>query len=654
MEKKQPPIVEGLKEPDDQKERARKLSGPLGTICRFLAIGLPIYSFLYIMDLLTPVGLFIYEGTHNAIFLAVVLTLIFLTVPATKSAPRNRVPWYDFVFIAMSLAGVLYVAVSYEQLLALAGSRVTLTQQILGLLTIFVLLEAVRRTMGWMLIIVALFFLIHAKFTYLFPYPFHGANFSWARVLGYIYLPNQGIFGMILGIAASMVVSFLTFGAFLEVSGAGQGFIKLSLALLGRFRGGAAKVAILGSALFGTITGSAIGEVGVIGSLSIPLMKRMGYESTFAAGVEAASACGGIITPPVMGVVAFVMADLTGITYGRICLAAILPALLYFLSIYCQLDLRAARKGLVGLPKEELPSLKEALSECWLLFVPLTVLIILMMVLLKEPTVAIYVAVGVLLLLRLFGRKRLTFSQVITALEKAGTSMLQITPLCALAGIIVGSLTLTGLAITFSGIMVALSGGNLLVLAILTAVAIYIMGMGVSMVASYILLGVLVAPAMGQLGVPVIVAHFFILYISVSMFITPPYAPAAYVAGTIAKADPMRTGFQAMKLAVVAYLVPFISVYQPALLGEGSATEIAVAAVTGIIAVFCLSAGLEGFCFTTFNWLERVIWLAGGFLLFVPTVSVWVLVPGFLLIGIGLMIQRLKLKRRETIPDNEH
>jgi TRAP transporter 4TM/12TM fusion protein len=652
MEKKQKTsIVEGLKDPEENKG-ARKLSGALGAFCRVLAIGLPVYSFLYIMDFLSPVGLFIYEGTHNAIFLAVVLTLIFLTVPASKRSPKNKVPWYDFVFIAGSLAGVLYVAVFYGDLLALAGSRVSLTQQILGLLTIFVLLEAVRRTMGWMLIIVALFFLIHAKFTYLFPWPFHGANFSLGRVLGYIYLPNQGIFGMILGIAASMVVSFLTFGAFLEVSGAGQGFIKLSLALLGRFRGGAAKVAILGSALFGTITGSAIGEVGVIGSLSIPLMKRIGYESTFAAGVEAASACGGIITPPVMGIVAFVMADLTGISYGRICLAAILPALLYFLSIYCQLDLRAARKGLVGLPKEELPTLKEALSECWLLFVPLAVLVSMMMVLLKEPTEAIYTAIGILILLRFLSRKRLTFSQIITALEKAGTSMLQITPLCALAGIIVGSLTLTGLAITFSGIMLALSGGSLLVLAILTGVAIYIMGMGISMVATYILLGVLVAPAMGQMGVPVIVAHFFILYMSVSMFITPPYAPAAYVAGAIAKADPMKTGFQAMKLAVVTYLVPFITIYQPALLGEGSATEIVVAAVTGIIAVFCLSAGFEGFCFTTFNWLERIVWLAGGFLLFVPTIRM--LVPGFLLLGIGLLVQRLKLKKTRAILNIEH
>jgi TRAP transporter 4TM/12TM fusion protein len=640
-------ILEGLREGDEAKEKLRKLPGPLGILSRLLAIGLPVYSFLYIVDLLTPVGIFIYSGTHNAIFLAVVLTMVFLLVPASRSAPKNRVPWYDFLLIAISLAGVLYVAVIYEELLVTAGADVTLVQKILGLLTIFVLLEAVRRTMGWMLIFVSLFFLIHAKFTYLFPGPLHGANFSWARVLGYIYLPDQGIFGMILGIAASMVISFLTFGAFLEVSGAGKGFIKLALALLGHVRGGAAKVTILGSAMFGTITGSAIGEIGVIGSLSIPLMKRIGYEPTFAAGVEAASACGGIIAPPVMGVVAFVMADLTGIKYGRICIAAILPALLYFLSIYCQLDLRAARKGLAGLPKAELPTLKEALKECWLLFIPLAVLVILMMVLLKEPTEAIYTAVGILILLRLPSRERLTFSQIVMALEKAGTSMIQITPLCAVAGIIVGSLTLTGLAITFSGMMLTLAGGNLLVLAILTGVAIYIMGMGISMVASYILLGVLVAPAMTQMGVPVIVAHFFILYISVSMFITPPYAPAAYVAGAIAQADPIRSGFQAMKLAVVAYLVPFISVYQPALLAEGTLVEVAVAAVTAIVAVFCLSVGLEGFCFTALSWVERIIWLVGGFLLFIPSISL--VAPGLLLIIVGFVIQRLKLKKARVV-----
>ncbi len=498
--------------------------------------------------------------------------------------------------------------------------------------------------MGWAMIIIVLFFLIHAKFTYLFPGALHGPVFSWARVFNYIYLSNQGIFGVVLGVATTIIIGFMTFGAFLDVSGAGNTFMKLALALLGHVRGGAAKVAVVGSAMFGTVTGSPLAEIGVIGNFSIPLMKRIGYNPTFAAAAEAAAACGGVIDPPVMGAVAFVMADFTGIGYGKIAIAAILPAILYYLSLYFQLDLRAAATGLVGLPKAELPKLREALKESWVLFLPLAVLIIWLMVYQEEPTTSVFIALGVLMIMGFLNpRNRLTLSKVVKSLESAGTSMIDITPICALAGIIVGSITLTGLGINLSSYLVSLSGGNLLLLSLLTGAAIYIMGMGISAIATYILMAVLVAPAMVQMGVPVLVSHFFIFYIGVSMFITPPYAPAAYVAAAVAGADPMRVGYQAMKLAIVAYLVLFVSIYQPALLMEGTALEVVVAAVTAIIAVYCLSVGFEGYCLTFLKWPERFFWLAGGFLLFVP--SIRLIAPGLLLVAIGLAIQWVKRKR---------
>lgn len=643
--KKEAPEKIEVKIEEDEPKRRRKLSGPMSGVARVIAIALPVYSFLYIMNLLTPLGLSIYSGTYNAIFLAAVLTLLFLLVPATKSAPRNRVPWYDFILIGMGLLGVVYIAVAYEDLLVAGGVRITPAQQILGLFTIIAVMEAVRRTVGWAMIIIVLFFLIHAKFTYLFPGILHGPQFSTARVLNYLYLSNQGIFGMVLGIATTVIVSFMIFGAFLDASGAGNTFIKLSLALLGHVRGGAAKVAVLGSALFGTVTGSPIAEIGVVGSFTIPLMKRIGYSPVFAGAVEAAAACGGVIDPPVMGAVAFVMADFTGIGYGKIAVAAILPAILYYLSIFFQLDLRAAATGLVGLPKAELPRVREALKESWLLAVPLAVLVIWMMVLDEDPTTSVFIALAALILLTIINpRDRLTLTKAIHSLEKAGTSMIDISPICALAGLIVGSITLTGLGINLSGLLVTLSGGSLLVLSILTAVAIYIMGMGVAAIASYILMAILVAPAMVQMGVPVLVAHFFIFYIGVSMFITPPYAPAAYVAAAMAGANPMRVGYQAMRLAIVAYLVPFVSIFQPALLWQGTPLEVGVAAVTATIAVYALSVGFEGYCLTFLSWPERMIWLAGGFLLFVPSIPL--AGPGLLLFCIGLLIQWLKRKRR--------
>ncbi len=634
--------------------RHRRLTGALGMVTRILAIALPVYSFLFIMNLFTPLGLFIYSGTHNALFLAAVLTLVFLLVPAVKSAPRDRVPWYDLLFAALSLVGILYIAVNYETILVSGGAGITNYQIMLGFLTIVALLETVRRTMGWAMIIVVLFFIIHAKFTYLFPGVLYGPNYSWARVMSYLYLSDQGIFGMVLGIATTVIVSFMIFGAFLDVSGAGETFMKLSLALLGHVRGGPAKVAVVGSAMFGTVTGSPIAEIGVIGNFSIPLMKRIGYSPTFAAAAEAAAACGGILDPPVMGAVAFVMADFTGIPYGRLCVAAILPAILYYLSLFFQLDLRAAATGLVGLPKKELPDLKKALQESWLLFIPIAVLVFWLMVFEEEPTTAVFIALGALIILTFTTRQnRFTWAKTFRALESAGKSMIEVTPICGLAGIIVGSVTLTGLGINLAGFLVDLSGGSLLLLSILTAVAIYVMGMGISAIASYILMAIMVAPALVQMGVPVLVAHFFIFYVGVSMFITPPYAPAAYVAAAIAGADPMRVGYQAMKLAIVAYLVPFITIYQPALLWIGPWQEVALAALCALVAIYALSVAFEGYSLTHLTWPERLLWLLGGFLLFYPKFTT--IAPGIILLGIGLAIQWVKRKKQVALaPDVGH
>jgi TRAP transporter 4TM/12TM fusion protein len=625
--------------------KRRQLTGAVGMAARILAIAVPAYSFLFIMNLFAPMGVFIYSGTHNALFLAGILILTFLLVPATNKAPRNRVPWYDWLLIVASGVSMVYIAVVFEDLLLSGGVGITPFEIFLGLVAILSLFEAVRRTTGWAMIIVCMFFLLHAKFAYLFPGFLNGPNFPWSRVLNYLYLSNQGIFGMVVALAATIIISFMVFGAFLDVSGAGNTFMKLALATLGHVRGGAGKVAILGSALFGTVTGSPMAEIGVIGNFTIPLMKRIGYSPTFAAATEAAAACGGVIDPPVMGVVAFVMADFTGIGYGTIAVAAIIPAVLYYLSLFFQLDLRAAKTGLAGLPRHELPRLWDCLKESWLLFPPLAVLIIWMMVLDRDPTESVYFALAALIILSLLNPKnRLTVKKALAALEDASKSMIDITPICGMAGIIVGSITLTGLGINLSSLLVRMSGGSLFALALLTFLAIRIMGMGVSTIATYVLMAVMVAPALVQIGVSPLVAHFFIFYVGVSMFIEPPFCPAAYIAAAIAGASPMRVGFQAMRLSIVAYLVPFITIYQPAMLWQGTAVEVVMAAASGIVAIYALSVGFEGYLFAPAKWWERLMWLAGGFLLFIPKIAF--IAPGMVMVALGVMLQWPKRRQK--------
>lgn len=620
----------------EEKKGLRKLSGPLGLAGRVIAILLPIYSFLFIMDLFSPFNIFLFAGTHNAIFLAALLALVFLFVPVRRAGPKDRVPWYDLCLALLGVIGNVYIAVNYENVVVSGGMDTSVGQIMLGAATILVLFEALRRTLGWPMVIIAAVFLIHAKYAYLLSGILSGPEFDWARVVHYVYLSNQGIYGMILNITTTMIIAFITLGGFLLISGVGEVFLNTALALLGHVRGGGGKVAIVASSLLGTITGSPMAEIGVVGTITIPLMKRIGYSPTFAGAVEATAACGGVIMPPVMGAVAFVMADFTGIGYARICLAAIVPAILYYLSLYWQLDLRAAATGLKGIPRSELPRLKDALGHFnWVLFLPLAFMIFVMMIFLWEPAVSAYWSIGLLIIICLIRpRNRLTLTKVVKALENASYAMIEITPITAVAGIIVGSITLTGLGLNLSSFLVTLAGGNLFFLAVLTGAAIYIMGMGVSAIATYILMAVLVVPAMTQLGVSPLVANFFVLYVGVSMFITPPFAPAAYMAATLAGADPFKVGYASMKLAIVAYLVPFISIFQPALLGVGGFWEVVVAIVTSIAAVYALSVGIEGYCLTRARPAERLGWLVCGALLFVPSMAL--AIPGALLfLGLG-------------------
>jgi len=405
----------------------------------------------------------------------------------------------------------------------------------------------------------------------------------------------------------------------LQITGGGKIFTDMSLSLVGRYRGGAAKVSVIGSALFGMISGSPTGNAASIGMMTIPMMKASGYKATFAAAVEAVSSTGGQIMPPVMGSVAFLIAEYLGISYGEVVIAAAIPAILYYLAVFIQVDLEAARTGLVGLKKDEIPSGKEALKSSWLVLVPLLVLIVSLVALRTSAAVAGIYALAALFLLSLARKEsRLTPRKLLKGFEDSGRGIIGIGCICAMAGILIGAITITGLGFKLSYELVNLAGGSVILLIVMTAIISTIMGTALDVIPCYIFLAVLVAPALTQMGIPKIAAHLFIFYYGVISFITPPVAPAAFVTAGIANADVMKVGWKAMHLGIVAYIVPFYFALDQRLIMMGSFWAIASSFVTAIVGVFFLSVAIEGHFLGPIGWFKRATYFVGGVALMYP------------------------------------
>ncbi|HEY5572998.1 MAG TPA: TRAP transporter fused permease subunit, partial [Anaerolineales bacterium] len=406
--------------------------------------------------------------------------------------------------------------------------------------------------------VIVLLFFFYAHYAFLFPGALYGQGVPWSRLVNYLYLDPNSLFGVALQVAATVVFSFVFFGQFLFSTGGGLYFTEGALALFGRYRGGPAKVSVVASSLFGTMSGSAVANVVVDGPITIPMMIRTGYRPEVAAAVEAVASTGGQIMPPVMGAAAFLMATFLGISYTQVALAALLPALLYYISLFIQVDLQAARYGLRGLSKEELPNFKHILSQGWLFLFPISVLVYVLFFTGLEAEVAGLYATGAVFLVSFLKKaSRVTFRKLLIILEKTGESLLEIAVVSAVAGLIIGIVALTGLGFTFSRAVVSMAGGNFFLLLVLAAVAAGILGMGMTVTAAYILVVILVAPALVQLGIDPLTAHMFVFYFAVLSFLTPPVCLAVYAAAAIGGTNLLRTAFQAMRLAIVAYVVPF-------------------------------------------------------------------------------------------------
>lgn len=551
----------------------------------------------------------------RSIHLMLALLLVFLVPGKQEKNGRRRFSVWDLICLGVGLAVSAYTILEYSEIV-FRGGIPNQADQVVAFLLVILVLEATRRTSGRPVVIVAGVLLLYGLFGYLIPGVLGHPRFSLMKIADQLYNSSAGIFGFALAAAADFIFIFILFSAFLKYTKAADYFTKFAFSLTGRQVGGPAKAAVVASALVGTISGSGPGNVVTTGSFTIPLMKKIGYRPAFAAGVEAAASTGGILMPPVMGSAAFIMAAVTGIPYGKICIAAAIPAVLYFASVFQMTHLEAVKSGLKPLETHEIPPLRESIRDVWVLLAPLLVLIYLLAIGQSALRAALIATVALIVMSSFKKECRLNVKRLFLALEEAATDMAPISIMCAAAGIVVGMISLTGLGVKLGAVVMLIAANSKLIALALTAIAAMILGMGMPGVAAYVIIASTVAPAIVRLGVPVLSAHMFAYYFSQMSAITPPVALSTYAAAAIAGSDMWETGWAGLKLAAAGLIVPFMFVYSPALLATGSAAGIAGAFVTSMVGTFCLAASLEGFIAgERLPAFGRLLLAAGSFLL---------------------------------------
>ncbi len=598
-------------------KRYRQLPSSFDQAVKTLAIALIVVSALFSLGVPSALGLSYFPQQFLGFVLGATLAIVFVLLPARKGRTMDRLPWHDVVLALLGVVVGIYIIVWYPKI-AYEITFPTPDKYLLGTLAMVLVLEACRRIYGLVLPVVAVLFVGYAAFASYFPGMFRARSIPWTRLATELYLGPEGILGVALMVVATVVLVFVLFGQLLFAMGGGDVFTDVASALMGRFRGGPAKVAVLGSALFGSISGSAVANVAITGTVTIPLMKRIGYRPEVAAAIEAAASTGGLVTPPVMSVVAFLMAEYLQIPYGRVVLAAALPALLYFAAILVQVDLEAGRAGIRGMKPEEVPKLGAVLKRGWAFLLPAPVLVFLLIVLFWEPAKAGMFSVLVLLVTGFWYVRDKPVRWWLDTLARVGISISEILAIAALVGLIIGSAAFTGLGFTLSLPLLHLGDVSVFLFLVVTALISIVLGMGLPGIAIYFMQVALIVPALIEFGILPIAAHFFIYYFGVFSFITPPVCISAIAAASIAGASPMRTGWEAVKLGVVAFIVPFVFVISPSLLGEGEIWRMAVDFLTAAGGVVAVSAALRGFAVRPIATGGRLVLGASAVALFVP------------------------------------
>lgn len=603
-----------------------------------------IYHFLVVGQLPEWFGVFVPHEVHLAISISSALILIYLLLPAggkkhgedTEAEGRFRkVPWYDWLLLASGLTGAGFVIFFHESILDYGEYGFLDTKGIIlaGMLAVPVL-EAVRRTTGWALPIIIVLFVLMTIFQKFLPGLLYGRGFPLDRLLYGTYVGNAGIFGLPLGIAANIVIVFLIFGALMDRAGASRWFMDMALALTGWSRGGPAKAAVVASAMFGSISGSPSGNSATTGIFTIPMMKKIGYTPAFAAAVEAVASTGGIILPPVMGAIAFIMAEWIEVSYATVVISAAAPAALYFLIVFVSVHLQAHRDGIKALPREELPKFWPSFVGGWYYLIPMAALVYFLIVKSLPPGLSGIYTCGFVVAVSFLSKNRdhwLMPGNIMRAFDEGTRRWITVASITAAVGIMIGALELSGVGIKVSRFIVDLAGGDLILTLLFVGIVSLIVGMGLDATPAYITLATLMAPALVRLGVPDIAAHLFVIYWGLASFYTPPTCIAVYVTAGIAGSKVWATGWEAMRLGIAAFLIPFAFVFNPGLLMRGSLVDIVMAVVTALIGASLLAAGIRGYAIGMLNIVQRLLLVGGGLLLIAPGITL----P---LIGLGISV----------------
>lgn len=555
---------------------------------------------------------------QRTIHLCFGLVLIFLLYPARKSWSREKMNPLDAILAVLSVVATMYLVVNYKELVTRAGMN-TPTDIAIGVIGVLLVFEATRRTVGWPMLTVALVFLAYAFLGPYMPGILAHRGVSFDELVSHLYFTTEGIFGVPMGVSSTFIFLFILFGAYLDATGLGKFFIDFANALAGWAVGGPAKVAVLSSGLMGTVSGSSVANVAGTGSFTIPMMKKLGYRPSFAGAVEAAASTGGQLMPPVMGAAAFLMAEFVGVPYIEVVKAAVIPALLYYTGIWLSVHYEAKKYGLKGTPREELPKFGPLLREKGHLALPLIVIVYLLVTGYTPMRAALY-AIGLTIVCACLRKNtRITFKQFVEGLIVGAQSVLGVLIACASAGIIIGVVTKTGVGLKLATALLDLAGGKMLPAMFFTMITSLILGMGVPTTANYVITSTIAAPALVQMKVPVLAAHMFAFYFGIVADVTPPVALAAYAGAGIAGANPMKTGVTAAKLAIAAFVVPYIFVLAPQLLMiNATAPTILMAMITAIIGMWGLSLAMIGFCQHPLNAIQRIAFFIGGLCLIIP------------------------------------
>lgn len=644
-----------LEEYDADASKSRKLTGLVGKATVLVAILMSLFH------LYTAGAGVLLSARQRSLHIIFAFTLGFLLFPATKKSDKSKPSILDYILIVTNIIIFGYLFVYVEEI-AFKGGNVTTIDVLFGGIAILLTLEITRRVVGPELPIVAILFLLYARFGPYLPGVLGHRGFTWDRIINHMYLTLEGILGIPISVSSTFVFMFILFGTFLDKTGVGEFFIDMAYSLTGHLKSGPAMTAVVASGFMGSVSGSSVANTVTTGAFTIPLMKDTGYKPYFAGAVEAAASTGGQIMPPVMGAAAFIMAEFTGIPYIKIIAAAAIPAILYYFAVGTMVHLEASKLGLKGIPKDELPKFSNIMKTKGYLLIPLFVIVYFLIkgyTPLLSAFWAIAVSVGIAIIATLIKKdESFTVKKFFSALEQGAKSSIGVVCACACAGMVVGVVTLTGLGLRIAELIITLAQGKLFLTLFFTMIASIILGMGLPTTAKYIVLATMAVPALIKLDVNLMSAHLFILYFGVVADITPPVALAAYAGAGIAGANAMKTGFQAVKLALAAFIVPYIFAYDPSLIlvkevvgGDVVFLPFIKALpmiLSAIIGILCLACAVEGYLISKCRIYERILLFAAAISLLKPGIitDVFGIV---VLLGIYL-IQRTRKKDEVVEP----